>query len=49
MSNDKDTGKKKKAEGGAAKRTPVLPPQMGYISLLRKIGELGQDFLHALP
>ena len=40
---------KEKAEGDAAKRTPFLPPQMGYIPLLRKIGELGQDFFHALP
>ena len=42
-------GQKEKAEGGAAKRTPFLPPQLGYLSLSREIGELGQDFPHTLP
>lgn len=34
-SKNKDMGKKRKAERGTAKRTPFLPPQMGYLSLLQ--------------
>ena len=45
----KDADKKEKAEEGAAKRTPFLPPQMGYLSRLRKFGELGQYLLDSLP
>ena len=39
-------GQKEKAEEGAAKRTPFLPPQMGNIPLLRKFRQLGQYLFH---
>ncbi len=49
--NNKTQGyeQKEKTEGRRGEETPFLPPQMGQMSLLRKFGELGKDFPHALP
>ena len=40
---------KRKSGGRRGEETPFLPPQMGYLSRLRKFGELCQYLFNSVP